>query len=194
MLRIIDLSQNEFTGHLPAKFFHSFEAMMNADGHKMDLNYMGGSYYQDSVTIVLKGNEIHMEKILNTFTTIDLSNNKFQGKIPNIIGKLNSLRLLNLSHNSLVGHIPISLGDLTDLESLDLSENQLVGNIPVQLTSLTFLAVLNLSHNHLVGPIPLGKQFYTFENYSYTGNLGLCGFPLTKKCTYIITCWEGDFH
>ena len=41
---------------------------------------------------------------------------------------------------------------------------------------------LNLSENHLVGPIPVGNQFNTFANVSYFGNLGLCGFPLTRIC------------
>ena len=33
-----------------------------------------------------------------------------------------------------------------------------------------------------MGAIPPGKQFNTFGNDSYIGNLGLCGFPLTKTC------------
>ncbi|CAL5335564.1 unnamed protein product [Camellia sinensis] len=45
-----------------------------------------------------------------------------------------------------------------------------------------FLEVLNLSNNQLAGPIPQGSQFNTFENDSYSGNLALCGFPLSKKC------------
>jgi hypothetical protein len=33
-----------------------------------------------------------------------------------------------------------------------------------------------------MGEIPQGQQFDTFSNDSYEGNLGLCGFPLSKKC------------
>ena len=58
----------------------------------------------------------------------------------------------------------------------------LYGEIPMQLIEMTALAVLNLSQNHLVGVIPSGNQFNSFENDSYTGNLGLCGFPLSKTC------------
>ncbi|XP_075669666.1 uncharacterized protein LOC142639358 [Castanea sativa] len=124
-----------------------------------------------------------LKRILTIFTAIDLSSNKFEGEIPKVLGKLTVLRLLNLSHNSLTSHIPLSLANLSRLESLDLSSNRLTGRIPIQLTSLTFLAMLNLSQNQLTGPIPQGKQFDTFENNSYNGNLGLCGFPLSVNCS-----------
>ncbi|WRX29032.1 Leucine-rich repeat - like 10 [Theobroma cacao] len=130
----------------------------------------------------LKRQEMELEKIFSGFTSIDLSNNEFQGEIPKVIGKLDSLKELNLSHNNLSSCIPTTMGNLTALESLDLSSNKLVGKIPEQLTSLGSLEVLNLSQNQLVGPIPKGKQFNTFGNDSYAGNLGLCGFPLSKSC------------
>lgn len=135
-----------------------------------------------SITLLVKRLEENMERILTIFTTIDLSNNKFKGAVPDSIGLLLSLRYLKLSHNSLTGRIPALLRNLTVLESLDFSSNKLVGEIPHQLTALTFLAVLNLSHNQLSGRIPQGQQFSTFQNDSYQGNLELCGSPLTKKC------------
>ncbi|OMO57868.1 hypothetical protein COLO4_35037 [Corchorus olitorius] len=122
-------------------------------------------------------------KIFTMLTTIDLSNNKFQGEIPVVIGKLNSLKGLNLSHNNLSGCIPSSIGDLVSLEWLDLSSNKLVGKIPQSLVDLTYLQVLNLSKNQLHGQIPQGKQFNTFGNDSYEGNMGLYGFPVSKGCS-----------
>ncbi|KAL6315429.1 hypothetical protein AAG906_000544 [Vitis piasezkii] len=181
-LRIIDLAYNDFEGDLPEMYLRSLKATMNVDEGNMTRKYMGDSYYQDSVMVTIKGLEIEFVKILNTFTTIDLSSNKFQGEIPKSIGNLNSLRGLNLSHNSLAGHIPSSFKNLKLLESLDLSSNKLIGSIPQELTSLTFLEVLNLSENHLTGFIPRGNQFDTFGNDSYSENSGLCGFPLSKKC------------
>ncbi|EOY12095.1 Receptor like protein 33 [Theobroma cacao] len=152
------------------------------------MSYMGtggrapGDFYGYSTRIAIKGQEMELEKIFSGFTSIDLSNNEFQGEIPKVIGKLDSLKELNLSHNNLSSCIPTTMGNLTALESLDLSSNKLVGKIPEQLTSLGSLEVLNLSQNQLVGPIPKGKQFNTFGNDSYAGNLGLCGFPLSKSC------------
>ena len=182
-LRIIDLAHNDFEGDLPEMYLRSLKATMNVDEGNMTRSYMGNGYYQDSMTVTIKGLEIEFVKILTTFTTIDLSSNKFQGEIPECIGNLNSLRALNFSHNYLTGHIPLSLRNLKMLESLDLSSNKLSGRIPQELTSLTFLEVLNLSQNHLTGLIPQGNQFETFGNDSYYGNLGLCGFPLSKRCT-----------
>ncbi|KAK2378068.1 receptor protein 9DC3 [Trifolium repens] len=121
-------------------------------------------------------------KIPTMFVSIDLSRNNFEGEIPDVIGKLDALKGLNLSHNRLTGHIPQSIGKLTNLESLDLSSNMLTGMIPAESTNLISLEVINFSNNHLVGEIPQGQQFNTFSNDSYEGNLGLCGFPLSKKC------------
>ena len=181
-LRIIDLAHNDFDGDLPEMYLRSLKAIMNIDEGNITRKYMGEYYYQDSITVTTKGLEIELVKILNTFTTIDLSSNKFQGEIPESIGNLNSLRGLNLSHNNLIRHIPSSFGNLKSLESLDLFSNELIGSIPQQLVSLTFLEVLNLSQNHLTGFIPRGNQFDTFGNDSYNDNSGLCGFPLSKKC------------
>ena len=181
-LRIIDLSYNEFHGQFPTNWFDHFKAMMNASAEKGELKYIGENYYLDSVVVVMKGLSMELVKIQNLFTTIDFSNNSFKGEIPNSIGELKSLKGLNLSHNKLASHMPSSLGKLTNLEWLDLSSNKLTGEIPIKLVDLTSLEVLNLSGNCLVGPIPRGNQFNTFSNDSYSGNLHLCGFPLTRSC------------
>ncbi|BFG29779.1 hypothetical protein CerSpe_160530 [Prunus speciosa] len=179
-LRIVDLSYNRFSGLLPAKYFEHLTAMINSQEH--ELKYMGEGYYQDTVVVTIKGFKIEMVKIQTFFTSIDFSDNTFRGQIPNVIGKLKSLKGLNFSHNELTGTIPPSFGDMRNLEWLDLSSNKLVGDIPEQLTNLTSLSKFNVSKNRLVGPIPHGKQFDTFENDSYSGNVGLCGIPLGKTC------------
>jgi len=182
-LRIFDVSNNNFSGPLPTSCIKNFQGMMNVDENNTGLQYMGKSnYYNDSVVVVVKGFFMELTRILTTFTTIDLSNNMFEGEIPQVIGELNSLKGLNLSNNGITGSIPQSLSHLRNLEWLDLSCNQLTGEIPVALTNLNFLSFLNLSENHLEGIIPTGQQFNTFGNDSYEGNTMLCGLPLSNSC------------
>ena len=158
--------------------------LMVPNKNKPQPEYMGGqsNYYKDTITVVNKGVEMELVKILTIFIAVDFSNNKFYGEIPYSMGNLKGLIVLNLSSNSFMSHIPSSLGNLTALESLDISQNRLFGEIPQQLRSITFLEYLNLSQNQLIGPIPQGGQFRTFQSSSFEGNLGLCGSPLLKKC------------
>ncbi|XLR33865.1 hypothetical protein S83_061765 [Arachis hypogaea] len=149
----------------------------------MSSNYSGLASYFASIVVNMKDQSVQLVKILMTFTTMDLSNNSFEGEIPQVIGELDSLKGLNLSHNRITGTIPQTLGNLRNLEWLDLSWNQIRGEIPLALTNLNFLSVLNVSQNQLEGAIPTGGQFNTFQNYSYGGNAMLCGFPLTKSCS-----------
>ncbi|XP_031286459.1 receptor-like protein 35 [Pistacia vera] len=115
-LRIIDISHNQFTGTLPTRFFEKFK-MMGGKIFKGELEYLeleeppavasveywefsGYSLYY-SIVLTMKGVDREIDRILNVFTIMDLSNNKFEGQIPKAIGKLNYLQALNFSHNNL---------------------------------------------------------------------------------------------
>nr|XP_010313795.1 receptor-like protein Cf-9 homolog isoform X3 [Solanum lycopersicum]XP_010313800.1 receptor-like protein Cf-9 homolog isoform X3 [Solanum lycopersicum] len=200
----LDFSHNNFTGHIPStisklkhltglhlssnsfsEVFGIFKAMIKLDNEDTgEIKYMrlSDTSYEDSVTLVIKGQDIELQRISTIMTTIDLSSNHFEGVIPKTLKDLSSLWLLNLSHNNIRGDIPMELGQLNTLEALDLSWNRLTGMIPQELTRMNFLAFLNLSQNHLIGPIPHGLQFNTFGNDSYGSNLDLCGPPLSKQC------------
>ncbi|XP_056172936.1 putative receptor like protein 25 [Syzygium oleosum] len=160
--------------------------MMNGENGQGKSIYMTQSFlevsYENSMTVMMKGLEIELVKILTMFTTIDLSHNSFEGEIPGVIGHLHSLIGLNLSHNHLTGSIPLTLGNLTNLGWLDLSSNELSGVIPRVLGDLASLGYLNLSKNQLFGRIPQDKQLSTFSSDSFGGNPGLCRTPLIKAC------------
>ncbi|KAL3738585.1 hypothetical protein ACJRO7_020026 [Eucalyptus globulus] len=193
-LHILDISNNSFNGQFPSnllKSCHAMKVMVGQDKlayldisewlHRTNVSFSINMTY--AMKLMNKGTKREYAKIPDVLVAIDLSNNKFEGFIPEFIGDLKSLRMLNLSNNLLNGSIPPSLVNLTVLEALDLSQNNLVGEIPQQLACLTFLSVFNVSHNHLLGPIPRGTQFDTFGSSSFAMNDGLCGNPLPNKCT-----------
>ncbi|KAK4714018.1 hypothetical protein R3W88_019925 [Solanum pinnatisectum] len=171
-LQMLDIYSNAFTENLPMSLFQHLKATRTIVTKT------------HTVAVITKELELEVVKILFLYTTIDLSNNKFEGHIPTIMGDLIALCMLNLSHNGLQGDIPPSLGSLSSVESLDLSSNYLVGEIPAQLASLTSLEVLNLSYNHLEGCIPQGTQLQTFVSNSYKGNDRLRGLPVSRNCGY----------
>ncbi|XP_048562030.1 receptor-like protein 7 isoform X2 [Triticum urartu] len=185
-LQILDLASNNFSGNLPNGWFNELKAMMeNVSDEGQVLGHDANSisrFYQDTVTITFKGFDLSFTKILRTFKAIDLSNNSFDGPLPESIGRFVSLHGLNASYNNFTGQIPYQYSNLSQLESLDLSWNQITGEIPQELTSLTSLEWLNLSYNNLYGRIPQGNQFSTFSDSSFEGNLGLCGVQLSKHC------------
>ncbi|CAD5318544.1 unnamed protein product [Arabidopsis thaliana] len=183
-LRIIDVSHNHFNGTLPSDFFVNWTVMFLLGENEDQFNgeYMGTSYYSDSIVVMNKGLEMEMVRILKIFTSIDFSRNKFEGEIPKSIGLLKELHVLNLSSNTFTGHIPSSMGKLRELESLDVSQNKLSGDIPQDLGDLSYLAYMNFSHNQLVGPLPGGTQFLTQNCSSFEENAGHFGPSLEKFC------------
>ncbi|KAL0553251.1 hypothetical protein IC582_007140 [Cucumis melo] len=191
MLRIVDFSYNNFSGNLPLRYITNSKGMetfnTTASTYRntfvtFSFDYVWALEFFYSTTITIKGNQRDYSRIQEVFTSIDLSSNKFEGEISNVVENLQGLQSLNLSHNMLTGPIPPSMKNMARLESLDLSHNQLSGQIPQQLSQLNFLAIFNVSYNNLSGPIPLGNQFNNVDNSSYIGNVGLCGDPLSKKC------------
>ncbi|KAF2292423.1 hypothetical protein GH714_022451 [Hevea brasiliensis] len=134
-------------------------------GHGYDLfPIFAYDNYDYSTIMNNKGLQLEYLKIPRTLVAIDVSCNKFEGAIANVIGNLIALHLLNLSNNMLIGHIPSSLANMKELECLDLSRNQPSGQVALQLSELTYLSSFNVSWNNLSGPPPQGKQFDTFDS------------------------------
>nr|XP_048332926.1 receptor-like protein 9DC3 [Ziziphus jujuba var. spinosa] len=127
---------------------------------------------------------------------MDLFDNKFNGNLPTEYFKnLVAIKDPNTDQLEYIGEcyyqdsmILVVKGFLTEfvkiqmIFTIDFSKNKFQGEIPRLIGKLKSLKALNLLRNRLVGRIPHGKQFDTFDNNSYSENLGLCGFPLSKMC------------
>ncbi|GJM87849.1 hypothetical protein PR202_ga03844 [Eleusine coracana subsp. coracana] len=84
---------------------------------------------------------------------LDLSFNKFSGKVGTDLISLPELRSLNLSTNTLEGDVPLSASRPLILQELVLSGNQFSGQIPEDLFRYSNLTVLDLSQNNLTGEV-----------------------------------------
>ncbi|BAT97426.1 hypothetical protein VIGAN_09087000 [Vigna angularis var. angularis] len=148
VLQIVDLAFNNFRGKLPETFFKGWEAMMSEENQdeskekniRHKIYQYGQLYYEDSVTVTMKGQQMDLVKILTIFTSIDFSSNHFEGQVPEQLFEFKALYALNLSNNAFSGKIPQSIRYMKDVESLDLSNNSLEGNIPTELATLSFLS------------------------------------------------------
>lgn len=186
--RVIDISQNYFTGTLPPSYFSNWRDMstssieddtlyVHMDEYMADDEYWPsyGEKYHNSMEMVNKGVEMEFGRIRKDYKAIDFSGNRLYGSIPESIGLLKGLRLLNLSGNAFTSNIPQSLANLTVLETLDVSRNKLSGHIPLELGNISSLSNMNFSHNFLEGSVPRGTQFQSQKCSSFMDNPKLDG-------------------
>ncbi|XP_037455107.1 tyrosine-sulfated glycopeptide receptor 1-like [Triticum dicoccoides] len=202
-LEVLVLSDNQLTGSIPA-WIKALKHLFYLNIRNNNLTGEIPTSLTDMPMLKSEKTEAHLDprvfqlpvykgpslqyRIPNALTKVlDLSNNKFTGKIPLEIGQLKALLTLNFSFNYLTGPVPESICYLTNLQVLDLSSNNLTGVIPGALNRLNFLSAFNISNNGLEGPIPSGGQFNTFLNSSFDGNPKLCGSMLTHKCALAST-------
>ncbi|XP_076891981.1 receptor-like protein EIX2 [Bidens hawaiensis] len=143
---------------------------------------MGYYNYIDRAMIHWQGNIREFNRNLGLLKSIDLSGNNLTGQIPYELTNLRGLIALNLSNNALDGKIPWKIGEMRNLLALDLSRNNISGEIPSSMSKMNSLDYLDVSYNNLSGRIPSSTQIQSFEPSRFTGNVGLCGPPLTKYC------------
>ncbi|XP_014523167.1 probable LRR receptor-like serine/threonine-protein kinase At4g36180 isoform X2 [Vigna radiata var. radiata] len=170
-INILDLSQNNFSGSIPACFSNMSFGNVTVPFYATDREKPFSPVPLVVMQLITKNLHLSFGSDRSQLLSeLDLSCNQLTGEIPHQLGDLNGLRSLNLSHNHLNGLIPDSFQKLQNIESLDISNNNLSGQIPLQLQDLHSLAVFNVSYNNLSGRALEKGQFCTFDGSSYKGN------------------------
>ncbi|TVU26917.1 hypothetical protein EJB05_29490, partial [Eragrostis curvula] len=183
-LRTLNLSSNQFSGHLP-DFTHLRklevlnlsrnslqgvipDSLFNCSNlRKLNLygNHLGGQIPVKvgslSKLLVLNLSENNLtggipSTLNNTqLEKIFLDNNRLTGCVPHVLGYLSNLSVLTLGGNMLSGEFPTFLINMTNLEAMDLGYNRLSGGLPSNLgDTLPNLSILVLSFNNFEGQIP----------------------------------------
>ncbi|XP_010050956.2 putative receptor-like protein kinase At3g47110 [Eucalyptus grandis] len=83
-----------------------------------------------------------------------LSYNRFQGSFPRDIDRLQKLLELYLRKSNLTGTIPRTIGNMSSLQFLDVTSNYIGGDIPSEIGKLVNLKYLSLQSNLLTGKVP----------------------------------------
>ncbi|XP_019091170.1 PREDICTED: receptor-like protein 12 [Camelina sativa] len=157
-LRILNLSSNAFTGHIPSSqnLQYFFGSKNNFTG-EIPRSVCGLS---SLAVLDLSDNNLNgsipwcLETLMmSSLSDLNLRNNKLSGILPEIFQNAKSLITLDVSHNRLEGKIPASLGGCSALEVLNVGSNTFNDMFPFHLNSLQKLQVLVLRSNKFNGTL-----------------------------------------
>ncbi|KAF3434737.1 hypothetical protein FNV43_RR21822 [Rhamnella rubrinervis] len=180
----LDLSHNNFGGHIPWNIFPNLPQLTylelssnNLVGLKeliLSLNQFTGTIQEFQYTS-LSYLDLEEQFPWKNLESLDISSNSIQGhlsipppsthhyfisnnhlfgEIPSLICTLTSIRMLDLSNNTLNGSIPPCLGNLSFLLVLNLQMNMFDGTIPITFAKGNTLRNIDLNGNRLKGPLP----------------------------------------
>lgn len=154
---------------LSDKAFPDVSAADLADTDDTKGNQFGGLEHLD-----LHGNKLQKIPIglrqLTRLTSLNLSRNKLDTALFDVITRIPTLCDLNLSNNELAHELPGSIGRLSLLETVDLSNNR-ISSLPSTLRDLSRLRTLSISHNRLQNiPFDALKGISTFRELGASHN------------------------
>ncbi|XP_068657745.1 probably inactive leucine-rich repeat receptor-like protein kinase At3g28040 [Aristolochia californica] len=196
-IRVLDLSKNGFTGHVPAgvalvhylKELHlernQFEGPLPAD-----IGLCPHLVHLDLSHNMFSGVVAGSVQMLNSLSFLSLASNRLTGDFPTWIGTMSTLQLLDVSNNELAGNLPDSLGDLRLLNSLILSGNRLTGEVPEAVKYCTGLSEIKLKGNNFNGSIPaglfdLGLRDIDLSANGFTGSIPAGSSQLFDSLTHL---------
>lgn len=145
------------------------EALLERTDGNIKENQFGGLEHLDLHNNRLERLPLGLRR-LERLSTINLSRNKLDNSILEIVTRLPLLRHINLAHNKLNDALPDSVRYLTSLESFDLSRNQLT-MLPQSLEELVSLRSFDISGNRLNDlPFESLAKMSRLSNFSAASN------------------------
>ncbi|XP_075513350.1 putative LRR receptor-like serine/threonine-protein kinase IRK [Primulina tabacum] len=161
-LRVLDLSDNGFSGSIPSDFFSQCGSLRSVSlAHNKFSGMIPESLSSCSMLASLNFSGNQFSGVLASrlwslpgLRSLDLSDNMLEGKIPKFIEGSNNLRALNLRKNQFTGEVPHEIGNCLLLRLIDLSENSLSGWLPSTMQNLALCNNLVLHKNGFVGEVP----------------------------------------
>lgn len=160
-LRTLELSRNSFSGSIPASL-SSLSALANLDlSYNRLTGQLPSSLPPNLITVALRGNSLtgiikrSAFEQLRSLEVVDLSGNRFDGKLEGWLPRLPKIQQVNVANNSFdKWEVWPAGGGGEELVALDVGFNQIGGQLSAELAGYPSLVALTASHNRLRGKIP----------------------------------------
>lgn len=115
-LQVLDIAGNDLEGQIPDSL-GSLRAMaiQSRANQYVHYGFYRGTYYSESLVMVINNRQQVLTKTLSLLVSIDLSDNNLSGEVPGELMNLSGLLVLNLSRNKLHGEVLQQISELHEL-------------------------------------------------------------------------------
>ncbi|TYJ12130.1 hypothetical protein E1A91_A11G327400v1 [Gossypium mustelinum] len=165
-LVILSLRSNNFVGHIPHKIC-DLQFLQNLDLSQNNISGVIPKCFNNFSAMATKNktnNEVSAPLVID-FPFYFKALLVLKGREDEYGSTLGLVTDIDLSANNLTGEIPKEIGSLVGLLSLNFSGNLLTGNIPDTIGNMEWMESLDLSMNRLNGEIPPSFSKLNFLNH-----------------------------
>ena len=170
-LRTVDVSNNQFRGHIPEQLYamrslKTIAAVSNCFDQSITPAICGSPGLENVVLDGLQSADSCRNYFLPGLSASYHVKRPFYGTLPACVFSMSSLLVLHLSGNGLTGSIPEDVTVNPPMLDLSLSHNKLTGPIPSALQQHDWLR-LDLSNNFFDGTLrsDFGSDYFNYTRY-----------------------------